>query len=219
MNLHDDHETPDLQGTPPSGTAYKDEWTPYFKMTYQYGNDEITMSYARWNETHKAYDKDMKKSVYEMNDENMPVAYKLYNQDAPKSELTLVSYNQDRLRSEHSGHGRIKFKVYNMKSTSREARAFILYTGVIILMSSRLFLSRQPATSSPFSVAELDSVIFTITKSPTRCVPRSNTTTRFCSVRPKNWSRDVWKHLPPAPRTFCPRNGRWPRQRDGFVRR
>ena len=41
----------------------KDEWTPYFKMTYQYGNDEITMSYARWNESHKAYDKDMKKSV------------------------------------------------------------------------------------------------------------------------------------------------------------
>ena len=46
-------------------------------MTYQYGNDEITMSYARWNESHKAYDKDMKKSVYELNDENMPVAYKL----------------------------------------------------------------------------------------------------------------------------------------------
>ena len=72
----------------------KDEWVPYFKMTYQYGNDEITMSYARWNESHKAYDKDMKKSVYELNDENMPVAYKLYNQDAPKSELTLVSYNR-----------------------------------------------------------------------------------------------------------------------------
>lgn len=72
----------------------KDEWIPYFKMTYQYGNDEITMSYARWNESHKAYDKDMKKSVYELNDENMPVAYKLYNQDAPKSELTLVSYNK-----------------------------------------------------------------------------------------------------------------------------
>ena len=73
---------------------YRHEWTPYFKMTYQYGNDEITMSYARWNESHKAYDKDMKKSVYELNDENMPVAYKLYNQDAPKSELTLVSYNK-----------------------------------------------------------------------------------------------------------------------------
>ena len=56
-----------------------------------------------------------------------------------------------------------------MKSTGREARAFhIIYrchhTDVI-----ETFLSRQPATSSPFSVAELDSVTFTITKSPTRC--------------------------------------------------
>ena len=36
--------------------------------------------------------------------------------------------------------------VYNMKSTSLTARAFILYTGVIILMSSRLFypVSRLP---------------------------------------------------------------------------
>ena len=33
----------------------------------------------------------------------------------------------------------IEYKDYNMKSTGREARAFILYTGVIILMSSRLF--------------------------------------------------------------------------------
>lgn len=119
----------------------KDEWTPYFKMTYQYGNDEITMSYARWNESHKAYDKDMKKSVYELNDENMPVAYKLYNQDAPKSELTLVSYN----RTDYVANI-LAFKVYNMESTSLTARAFILYTGVIILMSSRLFypVSRLP---------------------------------------------------------------------------
>ena len=29
----------------------------------------------------------------------------------------------------------------------------------------------------------------------------------------------VWKHLPPAPRTSCPRNGHSPRQRDGFARR
>ena len=94
-----------------------------------------------------------------------------------------------------------------MKSTGREARAFILYTGVIILMSSRLFLSRQPATSSPFSVAELDSVTFTITKSPTRCVPRSNTTTRFCSVRPNNWSRLRLETPSPAPRTSCHATG------------
>ena len=72
----------------------KDEWIPYFKMTYQYGYDEITMSYARCNESHKAYDKDMKKKKKKKNKKNKPVAYKLYNQDAPKSELTLVSYNK-----------------------------------------------------------------------------------------------------------------------------
>lgn len=49
---------------------------------------------------------------------------------------------------------------------------------------------RRNQTSSPFSVAELLSVIFTVTKSPTRCVPLSKTTTRFCSVRPKSWSRE-----------------------------
>lgn len=52
----------------------KEEWKPYFKMTYQYGSDEITMSYARWNELHKAYDKDIQKSVYELDDKNIPVA-------------------------------------------------------------------------------------------------------------------------------------------------
>lgn len=73
------------------------------KRTFRFGKKNVSFpkvetfrfaDYTRWNESHKAYDKDMKKSVYELNDENMPVAYKLYNQDAPKSELTLVSYNK-----------------------------------------------------------------------------------------------------------------------------
>lgn len=74
----------------------KDEWVPYFKMTYHYGDDEITMSYARWNKAHKAYDKDVKKSVYELNDENIPVAYKNYMQvqDIRNSDLTMVSHNR-----------------------------------------------------------------------------------------------------------------------------
>lgn len=74
----------------------KDEWVPYFKMTYHYAADEITMSYARWNKAHKAYDKDVKKSVYELNDENMPVAYKNYMevQDIRNSDLTMVSHNR-----------------------------------------------------------------------------------------------------------------------------
>ena len=74
--------------------SVKEQWTPYFKMSYQYEGSEITMSYARWNQSHKAYDKDIKKSVYEMNDENMPVAFKNYKMDSEKSNWTLVSYNR-----------------------------------------------------------------------------------------------------------------------------
>lgn len=72
----------------------KEAWMPYFKMSYQYNGNEITMSYARWDESHKAYDKDIKKSVYELNDENMPVAYKNDQKSSDKSDWTLVSYNR-----------------------------------------------------------------------------------------------------------------------------
>lgn len=74
--------------------ATREEWTPYFKMSYQYDNNEITMSYARWNNSHKAFDSDVKKTVYELNDENMPVAYKNFKQNADKSDWTMVNYNR-----------------------------------------------------------------------------------------------------------------------------
>ena len=74
--------------------SVKEEWMPYFKMSYQYDGNEITMSYARWNQSHKAYDVDVKKTVYEMNEENMPVAYKNYLKDCEKSNWTLVNYNR-----------------------------------------------------------------------------------------------------------------------------
>lgn len=74
--------------------ATREEWTPYFKMSYQYDNNEITMSYARWNNSHKAFDSDVKKTVYELNDENMPVAYKNYEQNSGKSDWTMVNYNR-----------------------------------------------------------------------------------------------------------------------------
>ena len=67
----------------------KDEWVPYFKMTYQYSDNEIIMNYGRWNESHKA----IQKSVYELNDANMPTAYKAYKQDN-KSDWTLVDHKQ-----------------------------------------------------------------------------------------------------------------------------
>mgnify|MGYP002426369970 FL=1 len=51
-----------------------DEWMPYYQMTYTYGADEIVLSYARWDEASKAYDKNKTEQVYALNDENMPVA-------------------------------------------------------------------------------------------------------------------------------------------------
>ncbi len=53
----------------------RDKWVPYFKITYLYSGNEITMEYARWNERHKAYTDSVEKSVYELNANNMPVAY------------------------------------------------------------------------------------------------------------------------------------------------
>ena len=58
----------------------KKEWAPYFKMTYQYSDNEITINYAQWNESHKAYNKNTQTSVYELNEENIPTANKIYKQ-------------------------------------------------------------------------------------------------------------------------------------------
>lgn len=72
-----------------------DKWVPYFKMTYQYGENEIIMNYGRWNASRKAFDEAVQKSVYELNEENMPTAYKAYKQDSnSKSDLTLVNHNR-----------------------------------------------------------------------------------------------------------------------------
>lgn len=51
-----------------------DEWVPYFQMTYRYEASEIVMSYARWDEARQSFSKDSKQTVYELNDENIPVA-------------------------------------------------------------------------------------------------------------------------------------------------
>lgn len=68
---------------------------------------------------------------------------------------------------------------------------YIIYISLAVILPVKLpAILPQNHTSFPFSVAELLSVIFTFTKSPTRCVPLSKTTTRFCSVRPKSWSRE-----------------------------
>lgn len=54
-----------------------DKWIPYFQMTYRYEADEIIMSYARWDESHENFSKDMKQTVYQLDENNVPVACRL----------------------------------------------------------------------------------------------------------------------------------------------
>ena len=49
----------------------KEAWVPYFEMDVFYANNEVELSYARWNSKSNAYDSSIKKTVYEMNDDNV----------------------------------------------------------------------------------------------------------------------------------------------------
>ncbi len=49
----------------------KEAWVPYFKMDVSYANNEVELSYARWNSKSNAYDSSIEKTVYEMNDDNV----------------------------------------------------------------------------------------------------------------------------------------------------
>ena len=48
----------------------KESWIPYFKMDVSYANNEVELSYARWNSKSNAYDSNVEKTVYELNDSN-----------------------------------------------------------------------------------------------------------------------------------------------------
>ena len=48
----------------------KEAWVPYFKMNVSYANNEVELSYARWNSKSNAYDSNVEKTVYELNDSN-----------------------------------------------------------------------------------------------------------------------------------------------------
>lgn len=47
--------------------SVKEAWVPYFKMEMEYSNNEIAVSYARWNSKSNAYDSNLQKSFYELN--------------------------------------------------------------------------------------------------------------------------------------------------------
>lgn len=67
----------------------REKWSPYFKIDYTYSDGQITLTYARWNEAHKAYDAQVEKSVYELNENNIPVACVNYQwkNDKPKQAI------------------------------------------------------------------------------------------------------------------------------------
>ena len=48
----------------------KATWVPYFKLDVEYTDTEIELSYARWNSRSNAYDNNVQKSVYAVNDDN-----------------------------------------------------------------------------------------------------------------------------------------------------
>lgn len=71
-----------------------DEWEPYFRISYRYTDAEIIMNYARWNQSHQAYDKECSESVYELDENNLPVAYRSYRQTGDKPEWALVCHHR-----------------------------------------------------------------------------------------------------------------------------
>ncbi|WP_044262773.1 DUF3836 domain-containing protein [Bacteroides timonensis] len=49
----------------------QEAWVPYFKMDVSYANNEVELNYARWNSKSNAYDSNIEKTVYEINDDNV----------------------------------------------------------------------------------------------------------------------------------------------------
>lgn len=50
--------------------SVNEAWVPYFKMNVEYTENEVELSYARWNSRSNAYDNNVEKSVYEVGDDN-----------------------------------------------------------------------------------------------------------------------------------------------------
>lgn len=44
-------------------------WEPYFKLDVEYVGNEVFLTYARWNEKQRAYDRPVEKIIYEMDSE------------------------------------------------------------------------------------------------------------------------------------------------------
>ena len=51
--------------------SVSESWKPYFKMDMAYDGNTVNVTYARWNQRSKAFDKDIQTSSYEMNESLM----------------------------------------------------------------------------------------------------------------------------------------------------
>lgn len=51
----------------------KEAWVPYFKLDVEYTDNEVELNYACWNSKSNAYDNNIQKTVYELNDSSVSV--------------------------------------------------------------------------------------------------------------------------------------------------
>ena len=49
----------------------KEAWVPYFKLNVGYSDNEVELNYACWNNKSNAYDSNVQKTVYELNDSSV----------------------------------------------------------------------------------------------------------------------------------------------------
>ena len=49
--------------------SVSEEWKPYFLLQMAYENDEVVVTYSRWNQRTKHYDKDVQTWRYEISDD------------------------------------------------------------------------------------------------------------------------------------------------------
>ena len=48
--------------------SVKEAWVPYFKLNVTYSDNQVEVSYARWNSKDRVYNYKVEKSIYELND-------------------------------------------------------------------------------------------------------------------------------------------------------
>ncbi|MCD7901139.1 MAG: DUF3836 domain-containing protein [Bacteroides sp.] len=71
--------------------SVRNKWEPHYKMSFSYTDTEIVINYGKWNDKKKDYSKSNERSVYELNESNMPVACVIYKWDKKDSNWSMVN--------------------------------------------------------------------------------------------------------------------------------